>query len=268
MLSKAKSPKAAKLKLLLALPLVLALVLAFAEPRASAVAGTPGIQDKVVKTTDPDGTKILKAQEEAKKLAVIEKDLKAKIEETQDEAMRTELKKKLETVLQKRQQIEAFLANPGAVPPPPPGPSAPPAPPAPFTQEELKAQYKMLVEKEADIKGQLEKATDETKKAELTATLDKIHQKQAQVKEMAMAASGQASGPKIPATVEELEQGLVKLQAKEADIREKLKTTTDAMEKTKLKEMLGKVLQTQEVYKVGLAYAKGAKTAKVEKIEK
>lgn len=272
MVSKAKSPGAAKLKLLLALPLVCALVLVFAEPRIAAVAGPAvGPQDTQVKkisADDPAAQKLLKAQDEAKKLAVLEKDLRAKIEETQDASLRSELKKKLETVLHKRQEVETFIGeNGGPIPPPPPPP----------TSEEIKAlkeQYKMLVEKEADVKSQLEKSTNETEKAKLAETLEKIKQKQAQVKEMAMAAAGstKSAGPnvgvKIPETAEELENGLAKLQAKEADIQKKLEVTTDPKQIEELKAMLEKTLKTQEVYKVALAYAKGRKTQKVEKIVK
>jgi len=268
MLSQVRSSKAARLKLLLTLPLVLALILAFAEPKAVAGSAVPQEKQEKVLASDPATQNILKAQEVAKKLGVMEMDIKAKIEETQDAAARTELKKKLETVLQKRHEVETFIAQSGGPIPPPPSPPPPPPALASMTQEELKAQYKMLAEKEADVQSRIEIATDETEKAKLAETLEKIHQKQAQVKEMAMAAGAQAGGPKIPATVEELEQGLAKLKAKEADIREKMKTATDPAEKIELKKMLEKALQTQEVYKVGLAYAKGAKTAKVEKIEK
>jgi hypothetical protein len=267
MLSKAKSPGAAKLKLLLALPLVCALVLVFAEPRTTAVAAPAGLQDQQVKkisVDDPAAQKLLKAQEEAKKLAVLEKDLKAKLEETKDASLRSELKKKLETVLHKRQEVETFIGeNGGPIPPPPPPPNL----------EELKAQYKMLVEKEADVKAQLEKSTNETEKTKLAETLEKIHQKQAQVKEMAMAATGSTkSGPnvgvKIPETAEELEQGLTKLQAKQADIQEKLKNTTEPRQIEELKAMLEKTLQIQAVYKVQLEKVKSGKIVKGEKVEK
>lgn len=269
MLSKAKSPNAAKLKLLLALPLVAALVLAFAEPRAAATAPKSALQEKsAAAAVEPTGQKVLKAQEEAKKLAAMEKDLRARLESTQDKATRDEIKKKLEIVLQKRKQVEDFLAG-AAVPPAPPHPatpatpaSAPPDPPAPPIPppDELKAQYKALVEKEADVRAALEKTTDEAKKAELSKTLEMILHKQAKIKEMSKSAQ-----VAVPQSIEELEKGLLKLQAKEKDIREKLKAPADPQQKAELEEMLKKVLQTQEAYKAGLEKAKAVKAEKIVK---
>jgi hypothetical protein len=245
----------------------------FAEPRAAAspIAGAAAGQEKVVKAVDPSSPKAHQAQEDLTKLAVMEKDLRAKLAETQDQAERNTLKKKLETVLKKRQEIETYLAQAGA-PPPPPGPSdppkTPPPPPAP-SLETLKAQYKSLVEKEANVKAQLEKTTDETKKAELSQTLEKIRQKQAQVKEMAAAANGgDAKVVKVPKDVAEIEDGLVNLKAKQADIEKKLEVTTDAKQIEELKTMLEKVIQMQEVYKAALAKAKGNSTDKAEKLVK
>jgi hypothetical protein len=257
MLSKAKSPDAAKLKLLLALPLVLALVLAFAEPRATAAPAGPQEHKKIV-AGDPAIEKGIQVQDELKKLETMAKELKAKLEETRDATAREDLKKKLETVLKKRQQIEAVIAQSGGHIPPPP------APPAPPTPEELKAQYKMLEEKAADVGAQLEKATDKSEKEKLAQTLEKIRQKQAQIMEMA----GSPKTLKVPATVEGLEQGLAKLQAKETDVRESLKTTADPKQKEELENTLNKIDQMRTAYKAALEDLKSGKVAKTEKIVK
>jgi hypothetical protein len=51
--------------------------------------------------------------------------------------------------------------------------------------EELKAQYKMLDQKAADIRAKLQETTDAQQKAELEAVLKKIAMKQEQIKIMA-----------------------------------------------------------------------------------
>jgi len=251
MLSKAKSPNAAKLKLLLALPLVFALVLMFAEPRAAASAGTVAPQEKVLKTSDPAaGPKVVQAQEEVRKLMAMEKDLRAKLDATSDPALCSELKKKLELVLQKRTQLEAKFAESGAVPPPPPSP------------DELKVQYKALLEKEAAVRAELEKTTDEAKKAKLAEVLEKVLQKQADVKQMA---KPYLTPTVVPSSIEELEKGMLKLQAKEKDIREQLAAVTDPQQKAELENTLHKVLQMQQGYKAGLEKAKAGKIEKTAK---
>jgi hypothetical protein len=257
MLSKAKSPKAAKLKPLLVLPLAFGLVLMFAEPRTAATAGTaggagmPAPQEQGGQATGPASQKIAEAQKEAKKLAMVEKDLRAKLEATEDAAPRDELKKKLESVIKERKHVEAFLAESGA---------APPAPPA--SPEELKAEYKSLIEKEATVRAELEKATDESKKTDLAKLLDKIHAKEAAVKDMI--AHTEIAAP----SVEELEDGLAKLQVKEKDIRAQLKAATDPEKKAELENMLNKVLKSQSVCKANLEKARAAKSAKSEKTAK
>jgi hypothetical protein len=259
MLSKAKSPGAAKLKLLLALPLICALVLAFAEPKA--VAGPAVFQEKVVKADQAE--KLLQAQDEIKKLAAMEKDLMAKIEETKDQAKRDELKKKLLTVQHKRQEVETALVQSGGTPPPPP-----PPPPPPMTREEIKAQGKMLMEKEAEVRAQLEKATSEEEKAKIARTLEKIKMKQAQLKEMA-ASSGYVANTresKVPKSAAEIEDGLAKLMAKQEDIQKRLEIATDPTQVEDLKKMLEMTLQTQAAYRAQLEKVKGAKIAKSEKI--
>ena len=264
MLSQVRSSKASRLKLLLALPLILTLVLAFAEPKAVAGPAVPQEKQEKVLASDPAALKILKAQEEAKKLGVMEKDIKAKLEGTQDAAARTELKKKLETVLQKRHEVETFIAQSGGpIPPPPPEPSY-------VSPEKLDAESKMLMEKEADVKARMAGDIPEAERAKLAETLAKIGQKKAQLKETAMAQQS-AAGSKVPATVEELEQGLAKLQVKQADIEKKLEVTSDPNEIAKLKAMLEKAIQTRVAYKDALEKAKGEKIRKpvdIEKIEK
>ena len=180
----------------------------------------------------------------------MEKDLRAKLDAAQEDPERAEIKKKLEMVLQKRTQLEAKFAESGAIPPPPPSP------------DDLKAQYKMLLEKEANVRAELEKTTDEAKKAELAKMLEKVLQKQADVKQMAKPYLTPAI---IPSSIEELEKGMLKLQAKEKDIREKLAAVTDPQQKVELENTLRKVLQMQEGYKAGLEKSKAGKIEKTAK---
>jgi len=190
MLSKAKSPNAAKLKLLLALPLAFALVLAFAEPRAAAWSGPVIGQEKAAKTSDEQIVAQKKhVEEELKRLLTMEKELRAKLESAPNEEAAVEIKNKLKTVIEKRKEMEAALSNPNV-------------------------------------------------------------------------------GIKIPQTIEELEQGLVKLDAKEKDCLAKLKETNDPEVKVQCEETLKKISQMRDAYSKALEKAKANKTAKAEKAAK
>jgi len=191
MLSKAKSPNAAKLKLLLALPLALALVLAFAEPKTAASPAGPVVgQEKSGKTADDQAiAQKQHVQEELKRLVTMEKELRAKLESAPNDEARAEIKNKLKTVIEKRKEMEAAVANPGI-------------------------------------------------------------------------------GKPFPASIEELEDELAKLQAKEKDVREKLKVTTEPQRQAKLEETLKKITQIQETYKNALEKAKANKAAKSSKAAK
>lgn len=165
MLSKIKSPKAAKLKLLLALPLAIALVLIFAEPRVAAE--TSAFQQKS-SPADPTQTKITQVKEEFDNLIAAEQDLRRKLETAQDETTKKELAKNIETVIQKRQQL-AVSHNAKFIPSP----------------HELEVIFKELKEKEGVLLAELEKTTDESKKTALMKTLENIKQYRALLKDAA-----------------------------------------------------------------------------------
>jgi hypothetical protein len=165
MLSKIKSPKAAKLKLLLALPLAIALVLIFAEPRVAAE--TSAFQQKS-SPADPTQTKITQVKEEFDNLIAAEQDLRRKMETAQDETTKKELAKNIETVIQKRQQL-AISHNANFIPSP----------------HELEVKFKELKEKEGVLLAELEKTTDESKKTALMKTLENIKQYRALLKDAA-----------------------------------------------------------------------------------
>lgn len=162
MLSKIKSPKAAKLKLLLALPLAIALVLIFAEPRVAD--GTPTFQNQSG-PDDPAQAKITQVKEEFDKLIAVEQDLRRTLETAQDETTKKKLANKIETVIQKRQQLAASH-NANFIPSP----------------HELEVKFKELKEKEGVLLAELEKAMDASKKTELMKALENIEQYRALLK--------------------------------------------------------------------------------------
>ncbi len=165
MLSKIKSPKAAKLKLMLALPLAIALVLIFAEPRVAD--GTSAFQKKSG-PDDPAQAKITQVKEEFDKLIAVEQDLRRTLETAQDETTKKELAKKIETVIQKRQQL-AVSHNAKFIPSP----------------HELEVLFKELKEKGVVLRAELEKTTDKSRKTELMKTLENVEQYRALLKDAA-----------------------------------------------------------------------------------
>jgi len=177
MLSKIKSPKAAKLKLLLALPLAIALVLIFAEPRVAD--GTSAFQEKSG-SADPTQAKITQIKEEFDKLIAVEQDLRWTLETAQDEITKKELAKKIETVIQKRQQL-AVSHNANFIPSP----------------HELEVEFKELKEKEGVLLAELEKTMDESKKTDLMKTLENIEQYRALLKDAARYYESPRPSPRI-----------------------------------------------------------------------
>ena len=165
MLSKIKSPKAAKLKLLLALPLAIALVLIFAEPRVAA--RTSAFLEKSA-PADPTQAKITEVKEEFDKLIAVEQSLRGKLETARDETTKKELAKKIKTVIQKRQQLAASH-NANFIPSP----------------HELEVLFKELKEKGVVLRAELEKTTDKSKKNELMKTLENVEQYRALLKDAA-----------------------------------------------------------------------------------
>jgi len=165
MLSRIKSPKAAKLKLLLALPLAIVLVLIFAEPR---VADRTSAFGEKSGPADPTQAKVTEVKEEFDKLIAEEQDLRRTLETAQDKTTKKELAKKIETVIQERQQLAA-AHNANFIPSP----------------HELEVIFKELKEKEGVLLAELEKTTDESKKTALMKTLENIKQYRALLKDAA-----------------------------------------------------------------------------------
>ena len=186
MLSKIKSPKAAKLKLLLALPLAIALVLIFAEPRVAD--GTSAFQKKSG-PADPTQAKITQVKEEFDKLIAVEQDLRRTLETAQDETTKKELAKNIETVIQKRQQLAASH-NANFIPSP----------------HELEVLFKELKEKGGVLLAEFEKITDKSKKTELMKMLENVEQYRTLLKD----AAGYYESPR-PAT-EEMKKQMVELR--------------------------------------------------------
>jgi len=241
MLSRIKSPRAARLKFLLALPLIVGLVLVFAEPRL--VAGPSIAQDKTVMADQfQEKTKV---KEEFEKLAAMEKEIVKKLETVSSESEKIKLKKKLEMVLHTRQELAVKNGFPAG-----------------HSPTEFKALYSELKAKEAAVLAAFEKSTDETEKAKLKETLIKIREKQEFLKIEAEKASGLSSSQP---SVEKMKDALRELQAKEADVREKLAKTTDPGEKAKLEDLLKKIGEKRAQMKIEL---EKTLTAGVEKTEK
>lgn len=210
MMSKIKSRNTAKLKLLLILPLASFLVLAFANPRAVSKVDNAAVsapQENAPQSQEDQlrKQKIAQAHEELKMLKDKELKLREKLAAVEDPEKKKELKMNLSQVLEKQQRLEQFLVTAG-VPQEPGGMG-------------LKAEFKMLQEKEISIRAELEKADDPAKQADLKATLAK------------------------------LKKEYLILKAKEGDIRAALEKTADPQKKAELEDTLKKVLQKQAMLK-------------------
>lgn len=269
MMSKIKSRGTAKLKLLLVLPLATLLVLAFAEPRQadSQVAEALGADMAGIKVTnnaavnagqneDSLKKKLAQAEKELKMLYEKEKDLRAKIEATENKEKRAELKSILKEVLKKQEVMESFLKN-GELPPPP-APPKPPDPPLPPEEiAKLEKELQMLSEKGSVIKAKLAEVDDPAKKKELKTLLEEVLDKQAKIKAY-LAESNGSNGP----TLDDLKKEYTKLSEKAEKIKAKLAETEDPEDKAKLKEMLADVLTKMEKIKAKAASLKGNKENK------
>jgi spore coat protein CotF len=248
MMSKIKSRNAAKLKLLFVLPLAALLVLAFANPKpakSSEYATTPFMQEKVGQEWQVSQEKVAQAKEELKMLKNKEEKIRQMLATTEDPEKKKELKKSLETVLAKEEEMKVFLKNAASAPPPSPN------------GDELKAEYKALSSKEAKIKEELAKTENPEKKAELKALLQKVTAKKADIQAM-MEGNGSASGP----TIEELKKEYVLLDRKGEQVRAELAKTTDPQQKAKLEDTLKKITQRQEMIKVKAQEMKKAQEEK------
>jgi hypothetical protein len=98
----------------------------------------------------------------------VEQDLRRTLETAQDETTKKELAKKIETVIQKRQQL-AVSYNANFIPSP----------------HELEVKFKELKEKEVVLRAELEKTMDESRKTELLKTLENVEQYRVLLKDAA-----------------------------------------------------------------------------------
>jgi hypothetical protein len=248
MISKIKSRNAAKLKLLFVLPLAALLVLAFANPKpakSSEYATTPFMQEKVGQEWQVSQEKVAQAKEELKMLKNKEEKIRQMLATTEDLEKKKELKKSLETVLAKEEEMKVFLQKAASGPPPSPN------------GDELKAEYKALLSKEAKIKEELAKTENPEKKVELKALLQTVTAKKADIQAM-MEGNGSAPGP----TIEELKKEYMLLDQKGAQVRAELAKTTDPQQKAKLEDTLKKITQRQEMIKAKALEMKKAQEEK------
>jgi DNA repair exonuclease SbcCD ATPase subunit len=250
MMSKIKSRNAAKLKLLFVLPLASLLVLAFAEPKPTRTldhAMVPVLQEKAGQGQEwqVSKEKVAQAKDEYKKLKEKEMKLREKLEATEDAEARKELKKNLESVLMKQEELKTYLAKAGT-PPIPEG-----------NGSDLKAEYKSLQKTEQKIREALAQTNDAEKQADLKKKLEIVLVKQADIKAQA-AAGNPSSNP----TIDELKKEYMALDAKAEAVRAKLEKTTDASQKAELEDLLKKISQKQEQIKAQALEMKAAEEAK------
>ena len=250
MMSKIKSKNAARLKVLLALPLAMFLVLAFADPRpVSRTGGPTGLapQEKV----DP---KIQQAVSDLEVLREKEAKLLEKLDSAPTPEAKQELKKQLETVLKKQQEIQTYLSEAGH--------------PIVFKKKapaggpDLDVEYRKIQEEEAIIREKIKTTTDAAVKAELEAALANTMAKEAQIK--ALEAAGGARDQ-----MEKLKQEYTLLEQKKQDVRAMLEKTEDPQKKAELEDMLKKITQKQEQIKVAAeAFKAGAEAKKAPQDDK
>ena len=227
MLSKTKSPAAARLKVLLALPLALGLILAFAQPRL--VAGPAAAQDTQV-ASDHSKEKGIAIKDDLAKLEAVEKDLREKLDATQDEKEKKELAMKLKDLELKRNQLAGKKIELGVE----------------YSPEQIQAMLKEIEAKEKAVAEEYEKTTDAAKKAELKATLEKIREKDDGLHKMLNKQFAVAPRKLSP---DELKKAMIELEAKENDVRAKLAETANPEEKAKLEQLLKKIAEKREFLK-------------------
>jgi hypothetical protein len=250
MMSKIKSRNAAKLKMLFILPMASLLVLAFAEPKPAGTldhAVAPILQEKAGQGQEVQVSKekVAQAKAEYKKLKDKEMKLREKLEATADAEARKELKKTLEVVLVKQEELKGFLAKAGM--PTNPGENG----------GDPEAEYRSLQKTEQKIRDVLAQTEDPEKKAELNKKLEMVLAKQAEIK-----AAVAAGNPSSESTLDKLKKEYMALDAKAEDVRAKLDKTTDANEKAKLEDLLKKIGQKQEQIKAKAQEMKAALEAK------
>jgi hypothetical protein len=176
----------------------------------------------------------------------MEKDLREKLETTQDETARKELEMKLEKVLHKQQELAGLKME---------YEKAQGAGPSGFSTDELKTMAQELNKKTTAVLAEYEKTTDESKKAELKDLLMKLKQKEESLKmEFAKAQGSGSSG----FSTDEMKKMLTELAAKEADVREKLAGTTDPQKKAELEGFLKNLREKQEMVKMEFEKSQGS----------
>ena len=248
MMSKIKSGNAAKLKLFVILPMAVLLALAFAEPRpvrALEPAGVPALQEAARQGQEEEihKAKIAEAEKDLKMLEEKEKILREKLEAAPSQEAQMELKKNLELVLHKRQEILIKLGR---------GKDWPE-----HAAEELKVEFQKLKDDEIKLREVLAKTDDPEKQAQLKEKLQQVLEKQSQV-EVMLAAEGSKAEPSI----EELKAQYKMLDQKAADVRAKLQETKDAQQKAELEDVLKKIAMKQEKLKAEAEKIKAAQEQK------
>ena len=249
MMSKIKSRNAAKLKLLVVLPLASFLVLAFAEPRPARPVDPPTVpvlQETAGQSQEEEVKKeqVAKAEKELQMLIEKEAILREKLKATEDKKLQMELKKDLEAVLHKQQEIQTNLGHKGKMIVHPTG-------------DELKAEFKKLQDSELKIREVLSQTDDPEKQAQLKQKLGQVMATQTEIKVMLASDS-----PNAEPTIEELKQEYKMLEQKAADVRAKLEKTEDAEQKAELEDLLKKIAAKQQMIKVQAEKIKAAQEKK------
>ncbi len=191
MMTKNKSKSVARLKFLFVLPLASLLVLAFADPKP---AESPPLQidetsnaemysldttSESIQTSDKKKEENLKKKmeklkklaqikDEFKKLSEKEKAIRKELDVVKDPSKKKELKTYLKKVLEKKAQMKEVLEENGAL--------------EKASENNLKKELTVLMEKEEAIRKKLEKVKDPKKKAELKKLLTDVLEKQQYIK--------------------------------------------------------------------------------------
>ena len=247
MMSKIKSGNAAKLKLLVVLPMAMLLALAFAEPRPVRVADpsvlVPVLQEAAGQEEGLTKDQVAQAEKDLKALEEKETMLRQKLEAAAGQEAQMELKKNLELVLHKRQEILIKLGRGKEWP----GHSA----------EGLKVEFQKLKDDELKIREVLAKTDDPEKQAQLKQKLEQVMITQSEIKSRL-----EAEGTNAEPTIEELKKEYKMLDQEAADIRAKLQETKDAQQKAELENVLKKIAMKQEKLKAKALEMKAAQEQK------
>jgi hypothetical protein len=160
-------------------------------------------------------------------LQMKEMEVQKLLEATQEADKREELKGKLDTLHQKQKDVEIYLKQYGG------RMKTPPPPPAPPDRE---VWLKELAAKTAQVRMEMDKTEDASKKAELKAALEELEAKQTDLR---IQMKTDAASMKV--TVEDLAKMLAGLQEKETKIRAMLKETQVQEKVAELEGILKKI---------------------------